>query len=366
MASVFQFHHSFVRPSALKLAWIAIAVIDPSWACSDPQPDPPVTAATKQTTPTPAPPTADPKPADITKEIQPLPAVVIEVEGSADWAKVGVSPLINEGWTAIKVDDRLDPGTQIRTGLRSHVNLKFGETTVVSLRSATFASLDQLYRSANVENVRIGLGYGTVRGGSSEGEFRADVIVDSLIATLAKRGTEGWQLEVEPGTGRFRVSLAEYGVVEAIQKLGQDRSRSKLVRPGEYATDANIANMWIKQDIFDHNVTFYQPESVTAADAEFTLTSTRGFGVLAPGGGSSLVDISERVSADFVLNQLEANFPAGTSPPTTAVGQPSPISRPEGNFGTGLTFRAMVPAGSPRLSAKVPSPYRPAARRQSR
>ncbi len=324
------------------------------------------TSAQNTTTSTPPPPTGDTKPADGDTEKQPLPAVVIEVEGSADWAKVGVSPLVNDGWTAIKLDDRLDPGTQIRTGLRSHVNLKFGETTVVGLRSATFASLDQLYRSANVESVRIGLGYGTVRGGSSEGEFRADVIVDSPIATLAKRGTEGWQMEVEPGTGRFRVSLAEYGLVEAIQKLGQDRSRSRLVRPGEYANRANFANMWIKQNIFDHNVTFYQPESVSEADAEFTLTNTRGFGVMAPGGGSSLADMSGRVSADFVLNQIGANFPAGVTPPTTAVGRPGPISRPEGNFGTGLTFRAMVPVGSPRLAAKAPSAYRPRVNLQKR
>ena len=328
--------------------------------------DPPEPAATNQETPTPAPPIGDTEPADNPPELQPLPALVIEVEGSVDWATVGVSPVANEGWTAVKLNDPLKPGTQVRTGLRSHVNLKFGETTVVSLRSATFASLDQLYRSANVENVRIGLGYGTVRGGSSEGTVRADVIVDSPVATLAKRGTEGWEIEVEPGTGRFRVSLAEYGLVEAIQKLGQDRFRSRVVRPGQYATDANIANMWIKQDIFDRNVTSYQPESLTAADAEFTLTNSRGFGVLAPGGGSSLVDMSGRVSADFVLNQIGANFPAGTSPPTTAVGRPGPISRPEGNFGTGLTFRAMVPEGSPRPSAKVPSAYRPAARRQSR
>lgn len=366
MASIFLNRFTILRRSTLNFALITISVMDPSWARCDPPPDPPVAATANQTTPTSASPTTDPKLADETTEKQPLPAVVIEVEGSADWAKVGVSPLANDGWTAIKLDDRLDPGTQIRTGLRSHVNLKFGETTVVSLRSATFAGLDQLYRSANVESVRIGLGYGTVRGGSSEGEFRADVIVDSPIATLAKRGTEGWQMEVEPGTRRFRVSLAEYGLVEAIQKLGQDRTRSKLVRPGEYANGANIANMWIKQNIFDHNVTFYQPESVTAADAEFTLDNTKGVGVLAPGGGSSLVDMSGRVSADFVLRQIAANFPAGISPPTTAVGQSGPISRPEGNFGTSMTFRAMIPEDSTRLAARVSSPNRPTARRQRR
>jgi len=322
-----------------------------------------VFAQSAEQAPSAAPAAAETKPAVAENEIKPLPAVVIEVEGSVDWAKVGVSPLVNEGWTAVKVDDRLDPGTQVRTALRSHVNLKFGETTVVSLRSATFASLDQLHRSANVESVRIGLGYGTVRGGSSEGEFRADVMVDSPIATLAKRGTEGWQMEVEPGTGRFKVSLADYGLVEAIQKLGQGRTRTKLVRPGEYADDDNIANIWIEQDIFDRNVRFYQPEGVTEADAEFTLMNEVNYGVLAPGGGSSLVDLSERVNADFVLSQIAANFPPGISPPTTAVGRPGVISRPDGNFGTGLTFRAMAPEGSTRSSTAALSQRRSAVRR---
>ncbi len=332
----------------MALSAFTVACVSQAYANSDP-PEP---AATNQATPTPAPPIADTKPTNNPPEVQPLPAVVIEVEGSVDWATVGVSPVAAEGWTAVKLNDQLKPGSQVRTGLRSHVNLKFGETTVVSLRSVTFASLDQLYRSANVESVRVGLGYGTVRGGSSEGTVRADVIVDSPVATLAKRGTEGWEIEVEPGTGRFRVSLAEYGLVEAIQKLGQGRFRSKLVRPGQYATNANIANMWIKQNIFDHNVTFYQPESVTAADAEFTLTNATGYGVLAPGGGSTLAGLSGRVSADFVLNQIGAGFPTGTPLPTTAVGRPGTITRPEGNFGTGVTFRALVPTGSTGSSAK--------------
>jgi hypothetical protein len=188
--------------------------------------------------------------------------------------------------------------------------------------------------------VRVGLGYGTVRGGSSEGTIRSDVIVDSPAATLAKRGTEGWQIEVEPGTQRFRISLAQYGLVEAIQKLGDERTRSRLVRPGEYATDANIANLWLKQDIFDRNVVFFAPEGLSEADAQYTLTNTSGMNVMAPGGGMAVSDLSQRVSASHVLDQIAANFPASAPPPTTAIGSRVPVSRPEGNFGTGLTFRA--------------------------
>lgn len=270
---------------------------------------------------------------------QALPATVIEVEGSVEWAVAGISPLTDDGWTALKLGDQLQPTAQIRTSLRSHVNLQFGQTTTISIRSITHASIEQCYRSATSENVRIGLGYGTVRGGSTEGTIKSDVIVDSPIATLAKRGTEGWEMWVEPGRGRFRISLAEHGLVEAIERPASDRSRSRLIRPGEYATQASIANMWIKQDIFNRMVAFYDPDSVSDADAEFMAGNTRGYSVLAPGGGSTVVDLSGRVNAEFVLSQSGSSAPGGFPRPDIAVGLRTP--RPEGNFGTPRTFRTI-------------------------
>ncbi len=212
--------------------------------------------------------TAQAQPADANEAEQQVPkAVVIEVAGPVEWSLPGVSPVVDEGWTPVQLNDAYEPGTQIRTGLRAHVNLKFGETTFVSIRSATHASIDQFYRSATTETVRVGLAYGTVRGGSTEGPIKADVEVDSTVATLSKRGTEGWQMWVEPTSNRFRVSLAEHGLVEAIQKLAPGKTRSKSVRPGEYVTTANIANLWIAQARFDHNVQFYPAETVTVANA---------------------------------------------------------------------------------------------------
>jgi hypothetical protein len=260
-----------------------------------------------------------------------------------EWALPGAAVLSPEGWTAVELNDRLEPGTQIRTGLRSHVNLSFGEATVVSVRSATHASIDQFFRSATEESVKLGLAYGTIRGGSTEGEVRSDVTVEATTAALIKRGTEGWEIQVEPVTGRFQVSLARYGLVEAIQKLRGERRRSRTVRPGEYATDKNVANMWVEQDIFDRNVSFHPVEAISVADARFSAANTRGYAAVSPGGGSELVGLSARVSPRFVLDQLAENLPSSAPLPSTVVLQPGPLSRPEGNFGTGGVFRILVP-----------------------
>ncbi len=282
--------------------------------------------------------TAHAQPADADEAEQQVPkAVVIEVAGPVEWSLPGVSPLVDEGWTPVQLNDAYEPGTQIRTGLRAHVNLKFGETTVVSIRSATHASIDQFYRSATTETVRVGLAYGTVRGGSTEGPIKADVEVDSTVATLSKRGTEGWQMWVEPTTGRFRVSLAEHGLVEAIQKLAPGRTRTKSVRPGEYVTRDSIANLWIAQAKFDRNVQFYPAETITVADARFANRNTGGISVVAPGAGTSLYDYAGRSASGATGSGVPS------TPPSTLVFQRQPIPRPEGNFGTGTTFRVLRP-----------------------
>lgn len=317
---------------------------------STPQPEPvPGQAEAQRVQPAdPAPATKAPN-ADPPQEPQPapLPAEVTEVGGTVEWAAPGVSVLGKEGWTAVKVGDKLAPGTQLRTGLRSHVNLKFGETTMISVRSATHAGIDQFYRSATTEHVRMGLGYGTVRGGSTEGEIRADVLIDSTVATLAKRGTEGWQMHVEPVSGRFNISLAEHGLVEAIRKTRDANRLNKTVRPGEYVTDANIGNLWISQDIFNRNVTFFQADAVTKADVKFNTENTRGFAVMSPGGGSNLTASAYRTDASFVLDQIAERNPGG-SPPNLAVIEPGRIRLPDGNFGTGGIFKARPPTPSRR------------------
>lgn len=268
-----------------------------------------------------------------------LGAEVIEVKGLVERSAGGGAEDSAVKWTPVKQGEKLGGGTQIRTGLRAHLVLRFGDASVVMVKRATLASIDQFYREADTETIRLGLGYGAVRGGTTEGTVRSDFVVDSTVATLAKRGTEGWEFWVEPYSGRFRVSLAESGLVQALEKLTGQR---RMVRPGEYANHANIGAMWIKQDVFDRTVQFFTAESVSQADLAFSVRNPDGVGVTGPGLGTEARRFGGRVAARRPSAGLGGQRDLRNLFDTLVV-QPAHLDRPEGNFGTGPTFKVLLP-----------------------
>lgn len=271
---------------------------------------------------------------DATQTTQYPNATALEVKGTVQVADAGVSPLTDEGWHDIKANDGIPAGKQIRTGKRSSVTLRFGDTTYISIVTPTFAAIETFYKTATEETVRMGLGYGTIRGGSYESEVESNVVVDAPTATLAKRGTDGWQITVSPGAGAYEISLAREGLVEALQKVRSDERRSKLVRPGEYATNDNIATLWINQARYDRNINYVEPEWVSASDTAFSRDQTAGLAVN-PGLGRDAWAYRYPNARQWTLNQIDRNFneaAAGGSPPSMIILEAT--RRPEGNFGT--------------------------------
>ncbi len=275
-------------------------------------------------------------------EAKELSAEVIEVKGLVERSvtEAGNADATAIKWTPVKQGEMLSGGTQIRTGLRAHLVLRFGDASVVMVKRSTLASIDQFYREANTETIRLGLGYGAVRGGTTAGPVRSDFVVDSTVATLAKRGTEGWEFQVEPYTGRFRVSLAETGLVEALEKLTGQR---RLVRPGEYANHANIGAMWVKQDIFNRTVHFFTAESVSGTDLAFNTRNPDGLSVTGPGLGSETGAFSGRSHearpgprGDTWREQRPFDF-------DTLLLRPASVVRPEGTIGLAPTFDVLLP-----------------------
>lgn len=269
-----------------------------------------------------------------------LKATVVEVKGTVETAPDGTDPTDIEAWKPIKEGDELGENVLIRTGLRSRCVLMFGEEpnqTVISVRRATLAKISEFAKTSTEQRIRMGLGYGAIRGGSSEGTLRSDVVINSTVATLAKRGTEGFELEVEPTTGRFRISLAQSGLVEALSKLNNQR---RSVSPGQYATNDNIAKMWVNQDIFDRCVRFYESEALSETDLNFVAKETTGLSNLGP-AGRGLFGTSGR-SLGGILSRLQ-NSPIRLNSNTLLLIRDGAIPRPEGSFGFGPTFRVVTP-----------------------
>ncbi len=257
-------------------------------------------------------------------------AVVLEVQGKVRQAPVGIA---NDaaGWKDVAVNDRLSSGTQIKTSFRSFVTLKFGDDTVVQIKKATLASIDSFVQSDATQDIKLGLAYGTVRGGSSEGRLRTDLEVESTVATLAKRGTEGWQIVVEPSTAHFNISLSRSGLVEALSKL---TGRRKTVAPGQYADANNIMKLWINQALFDRTVQFYSDASQSETEVQFSSRNQTGNAVLTPGSGTEASQNSGR--NDLNSNgMLDGGLDDGVVPVLDFV------NRPEGDFGIPDTFQGL-------------------------
>jgi hypothetical protein len=273
-------------------------------------------------------------------------ARVVKVTGDVKTAPAGVAAYEVAKWKELKQGDLLKTGDQVRTAFGAHATLMFGDDTVVGVRQATLISIERFSRTQEKQDIGLNLGYGAVRGGSSAGALRTDFVVDSTVGTLAKRGTEGWHFEVEPTTGWIQASIANdgHGLVELIsQALGT----SAEIGPGQFASIANIMDLWVRRDHFDKHVTFFATEGLPEGDAVTSVENGTGISVIAAGGGNDWFNAGGRLTGAQVtrfLNNQEAveDIPLNDllflfSPDLLV--EPDFVVRPEGNFGTGPTFR---------------------------
>lgn len=248
-----------------------------------------------------------------------LKARVVSVAGAASWAPAAASPTDKQAWKAVQVGDEYDAGTQIKTSLRSAVVLTFGDDTVVKIERMTLASIDQFHKSATTKTTRLGLGYGAVRAGVAEGALRSDFAVDSPVATLSKRGTDGIYFYQEPRTGRFVISLARAGELEILHRI---RQQLRLLRRGENVTQ-RLLNFILRSQI-DRNFHFFTG-GLTDTELRFEMRNTTGLSILNP-GKPFLRQVTETVSA------------AGRQRAGSAPSQRQPA---EAFFGTQLTGLAL-------------------------
>jgi hypothetical protein len=94
---------------------------------------------------------------------------------------------------------------------------------------------------------------------------------------LTKRGTWGFRMFVERGTGRFTIALADAGMIEALNRLtGQQQN----LFPGQYLTQAMIR--WVDQASFDRLISMQDPLGLTVDEFEFQAFNPTGLAILDP------------------------------------------------------------------------------------
>ena len=260
-----------------------------------------------------------------TQPVEPLTAQVASVAGSVFWAPAGTSPTETNAWKPANVGDEYAAGTQIKTSLRSSVVLTFGDDTVVKVERMTLASIDQFHKSATTKTTRLGLGYGAVRAGVAEGELRSDFTIDSPVATLSKRGTDGIYFYQEPRSGRYYISLARAGELELLKQISQQR---RGLRKGESATNQMLG--FIARARLDRNFNFFGAH-LAGAEVQFQLRNGSGLAVLDPGAGQQTFSKLGRVAP-----VPPGGFPVGAAAAAALLLPVDRLTTDEGFFGTRL------------------------------
>jgi hypothetical protein len=271
-------------------------------------------------------------------ERQPIMARVIEVHGDVKYA-----PLDSQDYKPCQLDDEYPEGTKIITGVRSSIKLQIGEEepyTCMLIEAVGKTLLGEAYKTKDTKRVRVGVGYGRIRAGVAEGGLKSDFTVDSPVATLSKRGTWGFTLFYERDTDFFEIGLTNRGLVEAINKLTNER---RTINPKELITSA--MRLWLEQARFERNVSI--PDILGQGDIEvaFNRLEQSGLGVLDPGAGQGvLLDLTTEPARVNFASLLGRVLPPGTI-------EPGPTHlRAEGFFGTGRgdqLIDVMIEASNP-------------------
>jgi len=279
------------------------ALAGPLLAAPASQPGPATAPATQPAVKQAAPAAAtQPAAAALPAGATPIEAEVIEVAGRAYWAPMGTAVTDQQAWQRVKLHDRYAAGIVIRTGLGSKVVLQFGKEepyTVVMIERLTLVSIASLYKTNTQKVSRVVISYGAVRGGVSEGGLQSSFVIDSTVATLTKRGTWDFRMFVERGTGRFEISLADRGLVEAINKMTRQRQR---IRSGQYVTEA--MRRWVEQTSFDRLIALQDLSGMTGAEKLFKAFHDSGLAALDAGAGANLFDLSKPGLSKLLRSRL--------------------------------------------------------------
>ena len=139
-----------------------------------------------------------------------LQAIVMDVQGKARWR-----PSSDAEWRDAKVNDIVDPGTEVRTGLKGRVTLRVGKNATVLVDSGTEFQIPQIVQEGETLRTLATVKSGRVDFKVDKVGFSNDFKVVTPATTLSVRGT-GFSLASGPLQG-VEVSGVRTNMINAIE-----------------------------------------------------------------------------------------------------------------------------------------------------
>ncbi len=118
--------------------------------------------------------------------VKPMVVTVKEVSGSAHRLLAGKD---DKKWVALKVGDKLDELTVIRTGFRTKVVLTFADNSEVIIDRVTKMGIREFRKEGKVTKTTLGLKYGSLRAIVKKADGPNNFRISTPTATAAARGS---------------------------------------------------------------------------------------------------------------------------------------------------------------------------------
>lgn len=166
-----------------------------------------------------------------------LQALVIGVEGRCEWKPAGAAP-----WKVAAVNDLLDPGCEIRTGLRSTLTLRVGKNATLLVDRSSRIELPLIVQDGAVLRTRAAVYRGKCDFKVEAVGITSDFQVLTPSATLAVRGT-GFSVAWGGLTG-LEVRGVDTNRIDAIELRWRASQKSVFLSGDAFAT-SQFEEPWV-------------------------------------------------------------------------------------------------------------------------
>lgn len=254
----------------------------------------------------------------------PIEAVAVRIKGQVRAAPVGAKPTDADAWKPVQVGDTLTQGMQVMTGLGSELILRIGDEepyTELKIGRQSLVSLDLLFKTAERKASLVTLGHGDVTIAVDVGGLESDFVVDTPVATLSKRGTEGLYFRYVP-----LVHEIEAGILETGSGLGylyrKRDGRGQAFGRGQ-RTNLNLPPL-TETLRRGRLVNFLDPSALRGWDVIFNFRQgNTGFGALVAAQGSGFLSEIGRLPSSQLVDQALGETEARLNNLLGAIDQPT-------------------------------------------